>query len=75
MTPREIAIDDKYDAKFKEVQAALQTLYYRQGDLQRKFGANPFAYQFSIVQTGPNPECNCAPQRYPNYAPSDADDP
>lgn len=75
VTPREIAIDDKYDAKFKEVQATLQTLYYRQADLQRKFGANPFALQFSMVQTSRIQNANCAQQRSPRYAPNDADDP
>jgi hypothetical protein len=75
VTPREIAIDDKYDAKFKEVQTSLQTLYYRQGDLQRRFGANPYAYQFSMVQTSRIQNASCAAQRYPKYAPSDADDP
>ena len=75
VTPREIAIDDKYDVKFKEVQASLQTLYTRQGDLQRRFGANPFAYQFSNVQTTRIQNARCAQQRYPRYAPSYADDP
>jgi hypothetical protein len=75
VTPREIAIDDKYDAKFKEVQARLQTLYYRQADLQRRFGANPFSFQFSIVQTSRIQNANCAQQRSPRYAPNDADDP
>ncbi len=75
VTPREIAIDDKYDAKFREVQTSLQTLYYRQGDLQRSFGANPYAYQFSMVQTSRIQNASCAPPRYPNYAPNDANDP
>ena len=75
VTPREIAIDDKYDAKFKEVQATLQTLYYRQADLQKRFGANPFAFQFSIVQTSRIQNANCAQQRSPRYTPNDADDP
>jgi hypothetical protein len=75
VTPREIAIDDKYDAKFKEVQATLQTLYYRQADLQKRFGANPFAFQFSIVQTSRIQNANCAQQWSPRYAPNDADDP
>ena len=75
VTPREIAIDDKYDAKFKEVQATLQTLYYRQADLQKRFGANPFAFQFSIVQTSRIQNANCAQHRSPRYAPNDADDP
>jgi hypothetical protein len=75
VTPREIAIDDKYDAKFQEVQATLQTLYYRQADLQKRFGANPFAFQFSIVQTSRIQNANCAQQRSPRYAPNDADDP
>jgi hypothetical protein len=75
VTPREIAIDDKYDAKFKGVQVTLHTLYYRQAELQRRFGANPFALQFSIVQASRIQNANCAAQRNPKYAPNDADDP
>jgi hypothetical protein len=75
VTPREIAIDDKYDAKFREVQTTLQELYTRQADLQRRFGANPFSMQFSIVQTTRIQNAKCAPQGYPRYTPNDADDP
>ena len=75
VTPREIAIDDKYDAKFKEAQAALQALTGNQATLQRKFGVNPLAYQFTNVQISRIQNANCAPQRYYNEAPSDSEDP
>jgi len=75
VTPREIAIDDKYDAKFKEAQAALQTLTGNQAALQRKFGANPLAFQFTNVQISRIQNANCAPHGYYNEAPSEVEDP
>jgi hypothetical protein len=75
VTPREVAIDEKYDVKFKEMQSELQAVYQRQAALQAKFGANPFAYQFSTVQADRIKSANCMSPRYPNYSPVDADDP
>ena len=74
VTTREIAIDDKYDAKFKEAQSALQALTSRQTILQRKFADSPFAYQFANMQASRIQNANCAPQRYYNESPTDAED-
>jgi hypothetical protein len=75
VTPREVAIDEKYDVKFKEMQSELQAVYERQSALQAKFSGNPFAYQFSTVQADRIKSANCMSPRYPNYSPTDADDP
>ena len=75
VTPREVTIDEKYDAKFKQMQSELQLVYERQGPLQAKFSANPFAYQFSRVQADRIKSANCMSRQYPNYSPTDADDP
>ena len=72
VTPKEIAIDDKYDAKFKQTQAELTNVYARQSALQRRFGENPFAYQFSIVQTNRIQNASCG-AHYPVYTPTDPD--
>lgn len=74
VTPREIAIDEKYDLKFKEVQSELQAVYDRQASLQRKFGGN-YAYQFTVVQANRIHNAGCVSPRYPSYSPNDADDP
>jgi len=74
VTAREIAIDDKYDAKFKEAQAALQELTNRQDALQRKFSGSPFAYQFSVVQTSRIQNASCAQRWYPNNSENDESD-
>jgi hypothetical protein len=75
VTPREVSIEEKYDTKFKEMQSELQLVYERQGPLQAKFTANPFAFQFSRVQADRIKSANCMSPRYPNYSPTDADDP
>jgi hypothetical protein len=74
VTPREIAIDEKYDIKFKEVQSELQAVYDRQDSLQRKFGGN-YAYQFTVVQASRIHNAGCVSPSYPNYSPPDANDP
>jgi hypothetical protein len=56
------------------VQSALQALYYRQGDLQRKFGGNPYALQSSNVQTSRIQNASCPVPSDPAYAPSEAGD-
>lgn len=71
VTPREIAIDEKYDAKFKQAQVELQDLYSRQAALQRKFGADPFAVQFSFVQTSRIQNAPCEQQWYPSPTPTE----
>ncbi len=74
VTPKEIAIDEKYDAKFKETQTQLSNVYARQAAVQRKFAENPFAYQFTIVQTNRIQNANCGAQRYSSYTPADSED-
>jgi hypothetical protein len=70
VTPQEIAIDEKYDAKFKQAQAELQNLYSRQSDLQRKFSGDPFALQFSLVQTSRIQNAPCEQRWYPSSTPT-----
>lgn len=74
VTARELAIDDKYDAKFKEAQTALQELTNRQDALQRKFAGNPFAYQFSVMQTTRIQNASCAQRWYPNNSEDNEND-
>jgi hypothetical protein len=71
VTPREIAIDEKYDAKFKQAQVELQDLYSRQSDLQRKFSGNPLALQFSLVQTSRIQNAPCEQHWYPSSTPTE----
>ena len=75
VTPQEISIDEKYDVKFKQAQAELQSLYNRQGTIQRKFSENPLAYQFTTVQTNRIQNTSCRLQQYPSYTPGDDNDP
>jgi hypothetical protein len=73
VTPREIAIDDKYDAKFKQAQAELQEVYSRQAALQGQFGGNAFALQFSSVQTSRIQNAPCEQHWYPSATPTDTE--
>jgi len=75
VTPQELSIDEKYDAKFKQAQAELQSLYNRQGTIQHKFSENPLAYQFTTVQTNRIQNTSCPMQQYPSYTPGDDNDP
>ena len=75
VTPGELAVDDKYDAKFRQAQASLETLYSRQRTLQQKFAGNPFSLQFSQLQVSRIQNAPCAQQRYTASSPTDADDP
>jgi hypothetical protein len=51
VTPQEIVVAEKYDAKLKELQAELQALRVRGSGLQRKYVSNRMAYQFTVLQT------------------------
>jgi hypothetical protein len=68
VTPQELAIDEKYDAKFTEAQNTLRALDSRQAALQRKFAGYPLAYQFTMLQASRIQTANCD-------SPTDADDP
>lgn len=75
VTARELNVDDKYDAKFRQAQASLQTLYLRQRPLQQKFAFSSFSLQFSQLQVSRIQSASCANQSYTASAPTDADDP
>ena len=75
VTPREIAVEDKYDAKFKQAQASLEQVSARQHGLQQLFAASPFSLQFSQLQVSRIQNAPCSSQRYPQPTPSDGNDP
>jgi len=75
VTPREIAVEDKYDAKFKQAQASLEQVSARQPGLQQLFGASPFSLQFSQLQVSRIQNAPCSSQRYPDPTPSEGSDP
>jgi hypothetical protein len=75
VTARELNVDDKYDAKFKQAQASLETLYLRMRPLQEKFAFSNFALQFSQLQVSRIQSAPCANQNYTASGPTDADDP
>jgi hypothetical protein len=75
VTPREIAVEDKYDAKFKQAQASLEQVSARQHGLQQLFGASPFSLQFSQLQISRIQNAPCGSQRYPDPTPSEGSDP
>src|SRR5258708_3725744 len=75
VTPREIAVEDKYDAKFRQAQASLEQVSARQHGLQQLFGASPFSLQFSQLQVGRIQNAPCGPQHYPDPTPSEGSDP
>jgi len=75
VTPREIAVEDKYDAKFKQAQSSLEQVSARQHGLQQLFGASPFSLQFSQVQVSRIQNAPCGSQRYLNPTPSEGIDP
>jgi hypothetical protein len=72
VTPRELAIDEKYDAKFIAAQNELRALDAREAALQRKYAGSSLAYQFMMIQASRIQSANCYSQ---NYAPTDAEDP
>lgn len=75
VTPGELNVDDKYDAKFRKAQASLETLSLRQRPLQAKFALNNFSLQFSQLQVSRIQNVPCANQNYTASGPTDADDP
>jgi len=75
VTPREIAVEDKYDAKFKQAQSSLEQVSARHHGLQQLFGASPFSLQFSQLQVSRIQNAPCGSQRYPYPAPSGDSDP
>ncbi|HTB93880.1 MAG TPA: hypothetical protein VK728_13685 [Candidatus Sulfotelmatobacter sp.] len=75
VTPREITVEEKYDAKFKQAQSSLEQVSARQHGLQQIFGASPFSLQFSQLQVSRIQNAPCGSQRYPDPAPSEGSDP
>ncbi|HUL35030.1 MAG TPA: hypothetical protein VL128_14185 [Candidatus Eisenbacteria bacterium] len=75
VTARELNVDDKYDARFKQAQASLAGLYLRQRPLQQRFAYNTFSYQFSQLQVSRIQNAPCPAQRYTAASPDDPDDP
>lgn len=75
VTPGEIAVDDKYDVKFKQAQASYERVSGRQHALQLDFAANPFSMQFSQLQVSRIQNASCGLQRYPESNRSEVTDP
>jgi negative regulator of sigma E activity len=75
VTARELNVDDKFDGKFRDAQASLQTLYLQQRPLQQKFAINNFSLQFSQLQVSRIQTAPCAQPRYMATGPNDPDDP
>ena len=75
VTSGELAVDDKYDAKFRQAQTSLETLFSRQRGLQQKFAANAYSLQFSQLQVSRIQNAPCAQPRYTAAGPTSADDP
>jgi hypothetical protein len=74
VTPQELSIDEKYDVKFKQQQAALQALAPRQNELLRKFAGNPYSLQFANLQVSRISNAPCSYQRrYPTQSDNDED--
>jgi hypothetical protein len=74
VTPQELSIDEKYDVKFKQQQAALQALAPRQNELLRKFAGNPYSLQFANLQVSHLSNAPCTYQRpYPIQSDNDED--
>jgi len=72
VTPRELAVEDKYDVKFRQAQASLEAVSARQRGLQQLFGVSPFSLQFSQLQVSRIQNAPCGLQR---YNPSEGEDP
>jgi len=75
VTARELAVDDKYEVKFRLAQTSLQALYLRQRPLQQKFAFDNFSLQFSQLQVSRIQNAPCAQQRYMATGPIDSNDP
>jgi len=75
VTSGELAVDDKYDAKFRQAQTSLEALFSRQHSLQQKFAANAYSFQFSQLQVSRIQNAPCAQPRYTATGPTNADDP
>lgn len=75
VTPRELAVEDKYDVRFKQAQASLEQVSARQHGLQQLFDASPFSLQFSQLQVSRIQNAPCGSQRYPVPSPSESSDP
>jgi hypothetical protein len=75
VTARELNVDDKFDARFREAQTSLQTLYLQQRPLQQKFAVNNFSLQFSQLQISRVQTAPCAQPRYMATGPADPDNP
>lgn len=72
VTAPEISVDEKYDAKFKQLQLSLQSLTSRQTELLRKLAVNPFSLQFANIQVGRLSNAPCGGQYVrPSYGDDD----
>jgi hypothetical protein len=72
VTAREISVDEKYDAKFKQLQISLQSLTSRQAELLQKFAVNPFSLQFARIQASRVSNASCGgPVASPSYGDDD----
>jgi len=75
VTQRELAVEEKYDSKFKQAQSSLQNLYTRQRALQQDFASDAFSLQFSQLQVSRVQNAPCPQQPYTASSPGDDEDP
>jgi len=73
VTPQELSIDEKYDAKFRELQTSMQSLTSKQGALILKFSASPFSVQFANLQVSRVSNASCGGPSY--IGPDEGEDP
>ena len=74
VTPREVDIEEKYEVKFRELQAQLNAVRGRQSTLKSD-ADNPVVFRFRIYQENKLQGAPCAQPGYRRYPQSYAEDP
>jgi hypothetical protein len=75
VTEREIALDEKYDAKFAALQSSAQSLYQRESTIQRSYASNSYALKFMNIQLSRIQNAGCPADQQQEATPVDSDDP
>jgi hypothetical protein len=75
VTEREIALDEKYDAKFAALQNSVQALYQQESIIQRNYSGNSYALAFMNIQLSRIQNAGCPADEPRQPAPVDSDDP
>lgn len=74
VTRQQISIEEKYEARLKDLQEQLRAVQARQSALVSKANDNLIAYRFRIYQENRVQNAACAQRTYPNYPQNDPDD-